>query len=266
MTRVLLRLRDGGVCTTRGHGWQRTALRRYLLSPTVIGASSYRGQLVKPDAWDPIVSPAEQEALRGLFARHHARGRSPRFLLTGLLYCGRCGGRLHGWTRPNGRQSYRCPANNELYRGCGMTRTGAPIEAEVGRLVVARLEASEFPAEPDDGESTAQALARAITTDEAWLERLAADYYGARSIEAHEYQAARKAIVERLEANRRALASAQRRAGKIGDWHEIARHWDSFTVPGRRAVLDVLVERITLHHGGKGRPFSPDQLDVAFRL
>src|SRR6266545_4382422 len=48
------------------------------------------GEVIRPAQWPAIVTPAERDQLRGLFARNPRRpGRPPKRLLVGLVFCGR---------------------------------------------------------------------------------------------------------------------------------------------------------------------------------
>lgn len=96
--------------TTEGNRWQPAAVKRLLLSPRVAGLVEYRGSL-HPAAWEPIVTPVQQEDLRADLRRkakrHGYHGRARRYLLSGVAECSGCDHPV-GVKRTNGRLQYYC--------------------------------------------------------------------------------------------------------------------------------------------------------------
>lgn len=84
-----------GIKTTRGHRWRTSGVRRVLNSARIAGLREYEGALYKA-VWPRIISRADWEALRELFRDPGRRtNRLPRkYLLAGLLRCGRCNQKL----------------------------------------------------------------------------------------------------------------------------------------------------------------------------
>jgi site-specific DNA recombinase len=108
-------LNDRGVPTVRGGPWTRTGLRKLLLSPRLAALRTHTRDGVTrtvPGAWQPIF---DRDLHARLVASSPRDRRAPdRYLLTGLIYCGRCGGdqRLNGKQHARGRRRYTCLACN----------------------------------------------------------------------------------------------------------------------------------------------------------
>lgn len=120
------------VRTVSGKPWRLLTIRNILLSPRICGLRQHAGQIIGPAAWDPIISPEDGERLRRLL-RDPARttARAPRrYLLTGLLTCGRCGATLLTGPKEN-RRRYLC--KRYPGQGCGRMQIAAePLERFIG--------------------------------------------------------------------------------------------------------------------------------------
>jgi site-specific DNA recombinase len=155
-----------GLRSARGRQWQRRDLARVVRRAAVAGLVELNGEIVgKLAGVEPVVSREEWERLCAVFDGRR-RGRPPGrvHLLSGILYCGRCGMRMSGVPRrmvtpyPDGskRREYRCRSMADS-GGCGRnfidallaetavaeavkTRLGDPRRAEriAARLAVAR--------------------------------------------------------------------------------------------------------------------------------
>lgn len=163
LTAICKEWRESGVKTSLGNEWSLRSLKLTLWNPRVCGWRSYRGEILRDEdlspvqgQWEPVVSPAEWEAVDALFQAR--KGRSvgmdqaigdvlpegfsrARHLLTGLLRCGRvhdgqvCGTALRV-TRHKGCKShlYVCPAKTA--GGCGgLGRQGDLVEEYIAEAV-----------------------------------------------------------------------------------------------------------------------------------
>jgi DNA invertase Pin-like site-specific DNA recombinase len=92
-----------GITTSLGKQWRRTSLRQLFLRPTLAEQPA-------------ILTKRDAEALRAILedpARHHPRSVE-RYLLTGILVCGECGGRMQG--HPAKGRRYMCRATGVMHR------------------------------------------------------------------------------------------------------------------------------------------------------
>lgn len=154
----------------RGRPWRLSNFRRLIQSPTVIGQAVYRpvvtdenGKPVKKNGAkqygpeqvvfkdgeplvraEPLVSPELFYAARDVVeSRTHARNQTRRAteaaLLTGVLYCGRCGSRMYRLVRKDRKDHYRCNSTQHG-KSCGNgNMICQDLDAEVTRELFDRL-------------------------------------------------------------------------------------------------------------------------------
>lgn len=114
----VLRWLDGaGIRTTQGGVWRAAGLKIYLLNPRIAGWSTHKGEIVAEGQWPAIVDRERWEELRALLSSR-TRAYVPRkYLLPGLMFCGKCGTRMVSGGGHNG-PIYRCPSRPSM-GGCG---------------------------------------------------------------------------------------------------------------------------------------------------
>lgn len=158
------RLNADGIKPRRAEQWGPTALQRLLRSNHVLGRVKARGELLRdPDTglplvfWDPILPVADVEALRRITewkptpgrAEATRIGRSTKAtrLLSGLLYCPGCNGRLIAKSRRSstGKDVYTCHAAAQG-RVCprGVVVECFRVEDEIERLFLQAVGPFEF--------------------------------------------------------------------------------------------------------------------------
>ena len=98
-----------GVKTVSGGGWRTTTRERMLASPWIAGLRQHRGEVIGKAVWEPIITPAERDKILPGWrpARSPVAAPGARYLLSGLLRCGRCGTTLYSATRATTRR-YVC--------------------------------------------------------------------------------------------------------------------------------------------------------------
>lgn len=129
-----------GVPTVSGSSWRLGSIKRILTSARYAGLRVHLGEVVGPAVWEPIISMSGRQAVLDLFARRRpSGGPTPRrFLLSGLLRCGRCDSVLTTMFRGTTRR-YVC-ASGVDHHGCGRLAVVAePVERHVIEQVVAAL-------------------------------------------------------------------------------------------------------------------------------
>jgi site-specific DNA recombinase len=148
------KLNSSGIKTRKGGLWTPTSLKRILTNPTYIGKTWYgkrrtdleTGRLEPSPShdWtivegrhDALVSPEQfREAGEILASRERKPTRANRtYLLSGLLRCGKCGTRMHGYTftkKGSGKtySYYKCHRNvSQGKEACpGMTVPAQPLD------------------------------------------------------------------------------------------------------------------------------------------
>ena len=152
---VVRDLTKRGVTTSTGKPFTVTALRRALLNPRAAGRSTHRGQVVGEGAWPAILEPDLQDRL-GAHLRDPSRrtqtSTNRRYLLSGLVRCGQCGGPM--FASPTGQRGaywmvYKC-------RTAHLARRLDLVDEVVEAVVVGRLSrpdaAALLASDGDDGD------------------------------------------------------------------------------------------------------------------
>lgn len=263
-----------GIMTSTGKPWRTTTLRQMLHSGRIAGLRENRREIIGPAVWDPIITQDEHRRIRARMDQRAATGeRSPRsYLLSGVLQCGKCGGRLFAARRVD-RRRYVCQSGPD-HRGCGgVTITADPVEQLVTNAVLYRLDSHELAATLaglDAADTHAAALSDAIAEDAAQLEELA-QLYAAKQITAKEWMTARNPIEARRTDNERKLARLTRTdalVGLAGDAEQLGAQWSSLNLTRQAAIVRALIDRVVIAPVGSTGPrrFNPDRVDIVWRV
>ena len=133
-----------GLLSARGKQWSNLTLRRMLMNPTYAALRTYRGNVVGPGDWQPLV---DEDTHRGLVAYLSDPARRPatsferKHMGSGVYRCGVCDGRLYA-TRPgNGRSRvYSCRTSSGAHVG----RLAAPLDELVTAVVLETLRRNDI--------------------------------------------------------------------------------------------------------------------------
>ena len=243
-----------GIRTVRGERWTRARLARSLCRPAMAGLLAYNNEVVGELAGIvPVVSREEWERLSGLFAARR-RGRPPGrvHLLSGILYCGRCGARMTGVPRrmttpyPDGshRREYRCRSYADA-GGCGRNFIDALLaETAVAEAVKTRL------GDPRRAERIAARLAvvkqdRARIEQEIAMLNESADTLAEKTAEwgAARVDKAMAPILKRLRVLESELAGLEQPEAALTAVQDAAREWDAAKAAGDFDTLRAMVKR-----------------------
>jgi site-specific DNA recombinase len=126
---VVIELNRGGIPAPRGTLWTRRTLKVILTHPRVAGLRQHQGVVVGKARWSAILDHDTWERVRLVLLspdRDRARTSRRSYLLSGFIYCGKCGKRLGGMPYPNGTRAYGCNIGT-TYRGCGGVRRQAEL-------------------------------------------------------------------------------------------------------------------------------------------
>lgn len=266
-------LNSRGHRTTSGGLWSSRALRRALDSGFAAGYVRYNGDMfggrheavVDADLWAAYLD-ARGERRRTVAPRSH---RSP-YLLSGLIYCGRCDGRMHGGEFGKARSpKYRCSTAASTSRaGCASGYVGVRhVHDEVLRhlaewaddLDAAATTAAAAQQRKTTHTADADRLAREVTRLEGALVRLAQQHAEDEDSDEQVYRAARDDYRARIAAAREQHADALRAARRLDTAPAaIARpllaEWHTLAVEARRELLRQLVARVVVTTHGRGTP------------
>lgn len=212
----------------------------------------YRGQ------HEPIVDEATFEAAQAQQRRRSsARSVRSEHLLTGLVYCGRCGARMRyqKWGQKGYKLTCYSQQSSKRYlirdEHCDNEKAWADeVEAAVTEDFLDRaLSPSPETDQPDEPRQS-ELLAQQVREAERRLKRLYALYAAAEDDLLSESIAEQKRLLDalRAEAEREAAddrlqAEASERRSEI---RRLAQVWDQMTQAERRSVVRELIERVEI--------------------
>ena len=281
INRCCVDLNRRGVPTSTGSFWRDRGLRMVLVSPRIaglrpVGTKDQNGRERVPDhhqaTWEPIIPRERWERLRATLAVR-PRGRRPRsFLLSGFLFCGRCGYRLHSHATAKDsklrRRRYRCEKGVNPNACSSLSVEADAVEHEVvARVLEAASGANIASIRMERRIAETQSLVTVIADDEALLTDLAADL-GARRISRAEWLAARPPIEERLRANRDALQALGGNDGVPPELVSVdAAGFEALDFEAKRGLLAMFIDRVIIDPArAKGGPgIDPARVRVSWR-
>lgn len=262
-----------GVQTTSGGQWRSPTIRAVLLSPRIAGLRSHNGEVVGPAVWDPIISPETRQQLLNHFAAMKRSGRRAprRYLLSGLLRCGKCGNRLFSSARGTERR-YVCMSGPD-HRGCGgITVTAPPVERWIAEAVLYRLDTPQMQdaltgkraADQRQGELLTQ-----LDRDQAKMKELAG-MWADGELSRIEWKAARDPIEQRLTATDRQLSQitgSTALEGIVGQGTQLRQLWPSMNLERQAAIIAAVMDYATTNAAiKKGGPFDPNRIAPVWNL
>jgi hypothetical protein len=240
-------------------------------NPRLAGLRAHHGVIVGEGQWAAIIDRATHERLVAYFADPGRRRTSPARLnlLSGLMFCGRCGGQLFYMRRRT--------AN---FRGT-ISCSKAPGRPNCGGLSVSAQSLEEFITEAVliavDEEGLAQFMRQqAGKSDEAALAEVVAlesrmselgEMFANGEISRGEWVTVRNTIERRLTETRRAIAAASRHQPVPLKAKGLLREaWPKLSISERRAVVEAVVDKITVNPATTvGCRFDPGRVTVVWR-
>ena len=260
------RWNEKGVTTPLGNRWRASQVRHVLLASRNAGLREYDGKIVGKGTWPAIVTEdVWRQACRTLADPKRKSGNAPpgrKYLLSGIVRCGRCGHTLTSLMTQLGRHNYIC------HGGCRkLSRNGPKLDELIIEAVVRRLSRPDAvtllrPAVPEvDAEELREE--RAALHDR--LKQLGRDFANARP----EFRnAALQEVNDRLDAIDAALIDPGKAAifeDVIGA-KDVRKAFDSLDLGRRRAIVDALLTIRVLPVGkGNGPVFDPDAIEVELK-
>ncbi|MDA8372447.1 MAG: recombinase family protein [Nocardiopsaceae bacterium] len=284
MSSICRDLKARDVKTTAGNHFIPHTLKLLLCSARISGRREYKpresyegktrpmlGEIVATAVWPAIITPEDSDALRAALTRpgrrKHAGPTGRKYMLSGLLECGKCGHRMSNRPR-SGTPRYVCPNMPGRANCGGIATNGARTDELIRDMVLTALASPELVERlqqrtaPDDG------LAERIRAAEDRADELAADW-AAGEITRSEWRTAKDVLDRQLERDRETLArSTQTRAlqGFIGATPErMRRRWDDMGNGQRAAVVAAVVEKIIVHPADPRRRWDPDRFEIIWR-
>lgn len=233
---------DLGVSTVMGGPWQATTVRRILLSPRLAGLRTHHGATVKA-VWPAIIDERTHKRLHAVLSdpqRNKVAGVTARtYLLTGLVYCGRCDVRMV----PH-RGRYQCDRDRGGCNGCGIS---ARLDEDVTAAVVHRASQARVRkhllARANEGNEAT--LLDDVAATEAEITLLAKDY-AAKRIGRDGYLAAVGALEQRLDDLRRQLSRHLAKVEAVTLADDPSQAWGEVGFDRQRATIGQMIRKITV--------------------
>lgn len=265
------------VPTVQDKRWRTGAVRQTLTSPRIAGLRSHNGEVVADAVWPAIITPAQHQQLVAAFGRKKITGRrtARRYLLSGMLRCGKCGNKLFSSARREGnrnRRRYVCSSSPD-HGGCGrLTVVAEPVEEWLTEAVLLRL---DTPAMGDAlaGRAAADERHAAVLSDldaDQTQMRELAEMWASKQISSAEWKAAREPIEARIRDAERQLSTFSGTTalhGLIGNSAALRDDWDSLNLTRQAAIIAAVLDFATIAPGDPGaRALDPNRIIPTWRL
>jgi len=268
-------IEEQGITGTRGSVMTATMLRSLLLRPRNYGMRVHQGQIFGQGTWTPLISPEDGERLRlKLTDPARRKNRSARrYMLSGLLRCGKCGASLRSHPQPD-RRRYACGMKSTKHPDpcMGIYIAAEPLEALIADAVLARLDSPELFAgltRTDDG-ARVSATGDEIAKVQARMNDAAA-MFADGEISREEWKEVRDRLEAHMEAHRKDLARMTRRDALedyVGKGVSLREQWDTLTLAKQVPIIKALVEHviITPAQPDARQKFDPRRVHPVWRL
>ena len=142
-----------------GKPWTVTSVRSLLAKPRLAGLLTYKGEVLGPGVWEPVIDREEFDRVQALLSARSEMNKKAtnqsKYFLSGIATCGVCGSRLQFGGAPVAKRSlirYRCPVTSRG-EGGGVRHAGRNIrllDAYVIDCLMMALEVRRF--RPADGQ------------------------------------------------------------------------------------------------------------------
>ena len=266
-------LQGADVATVSGKPWRTTSLRAMPASGRIAGLREHHGEVVGPAVWDPIITEDQHRRVRSLMASNAAAGRRfpRRYLLSGMLRCGRCGSTLFSAARQSSRR-YVCSAGPD-HGGCGrLTVAAEPVEDHVAKAVFVALDTPDLADAVAGRAAVDEALTKAreaLVDDQAQLQELATAF-GEKQITMRDWLDAKRPIEARIESTQRRIArSTQTDAlhGLPGNGAALRREWPTLNLSRQTVIIAAVLDHGVIRPGVPGaRSLDRSRVQLRWRL
>jgi site-specific DNA recombinase len=261
-------LNHDGVATVGGGPWDPRVLRTLLRSARITGRREHRGQIVAENSWPAIIDPDTHRRLRAVLddPTRLSRRTPRRYVLSGLVFCGRCNHPMGSRPR-HGYRAHVCTTSPSRPDACGRCQIKAD---DLERLVRdACWEAADSPAVRAGlarVDKAPSADARELDALEARRLELPA-MWARGELDRAQMQSALEAIDGRLAELRSAEAASVHTHGTASLVRDLRQRWESMTLEQQAAAVGALVARVVIAPATvKGRKgFDESRVDIEWR-
>lgn len=264
--------------TTMGKLWYPVTVRNLLRKPRYGGWREYHGEMFEAQ-WEAVFTPEQHERLHLTIEARTTRSKSKgikarKYLLTGLLVCGKCGLGLTGTKGRDRadtpmRRIYMCRGKRDtgLIRGCGGVRRNADaLDHYIRESVIHRLDTpalAELLHDDDDGEL--QELLEARQAQELRISSLVEDY-ATGLLNRQQLQKAKGAAEASLHELDQKIGEIQKGIGvSIPAGQSVRDAWERCGSDNwRRQLVGLVVKQITVNPGSSKPYYWADGVRMRF--
>ncbi len=257
--------------------WTAPTLRKVLLSARVTGLREHgadpSGKVLgslTPAVWEGAIDRQTWDHVRSVLLnpeRLTLRNTPTKYLLTGLIFCGVCGGRMLSRPRDTHTRQYVCVGRRP---GHQLTILAQPADELVAERVLDLLTTPAFrealvrgSGRRDDG-VVALALAE-LGSAQSRLQTLDDDYYYVRGVLAvRRYRSIRVRLEREVERLHALVDGASRQ--RIVLHPEPRRLWSEADFGQRRELVRLIVQRVEVMRARRGARFDPSRIRLSIPL
>lgn len=268
-------LNERGIKTTFDGEWARQPLRRTLLHPRIAGLREHNGELIEGN-WEAVLDRPTWDALVSRLNtkdRPKPKRTKHEYLLSGLLTCGKCGGKCYGvpTKRKLADGTYKL---SYIYK-CAKTHVSKALRGTDDLVILKTLERI-MTLNPEAVEVDKEALsalrndwAKEVKYWQDWQDEAAEEglmpsaYRKPRELHEARLREIERKIAEmekvslvRMPTIDEALESTADDDGQI----EMVFEWDALSLEKRRRLVSLMWESITLLPTHKGARWNPDTI------
>ncbi|WP_291794022.1 recombinase family protein [Brevibacterium sp.] len=259
-------LEAAGIKTTRGRTYSPRSVKLLLENPRYAGlVPRHETGETYPGSFPAIVPREQWEAVQQKLtnpSRRSSPGNSPRWLLSGIAKCGRCGKReLRVGNGHAGAPRYRC--------GNHLARMAEPIDAYLSGILVRVLSRPDISAqiwgEREDGVDH-EALSAERVTVQSRLDGLAG-LYADGILDGASVTKESNRLRERIAEIDEALdvGSGSSPLGLVIGREDVQATWDALDVERKRMIVRALTDVTILPSRSGMKGFDPDLIQIDWK-
>jgi site-specific DNA recombinase len=259
---------ERGITTVNGKRWSYGNLRDMLRSYRLAGAREIDG---KPNATGeiaPILPVETVERLRALLTkRGTGQKQDARYLLSGKVYCGKCGHKMNHKRSTEGWRRYQCVRT--IHDSCGKTVIGAVnVEREVTKVLIGALNGPEW-SQATKGNAIAEraAVIAQLDQDQAALNALTVACFVDGKINQEQFNVAQEQLQERVRAAKAKLAATEA-SSVIDDLVGMTPgEFEALPMGKKRGIINGIIDRVTIQPIGvkSGPKFQTDRVQISWK-
>jgi DNA invertase Pin-like site-specific DNA recombinase len=284
-------LNERGIKSAEGGEWAAATIRTILTNKRYVGIRVHKG-VEYPAKWPAVFTPDEWDELQVIIQdRNESYGDRPkrrRYLLTGLLTCGKCGRSLVGQMKHDKagstpRRTYMChkpPTVSRDDHGChGVTVNAAPLEEFLRQAVIDHLDGDNLARLLSSGEDSTSRLKELLSERRQKLahKKTLEDERADGLLGKDEFYRMRNRVVGAITALDEQITEARQQSIQItvSAGQSIAEAYDSGTEGFRRLLLERVIKNVEVKQSsckprwvlsdGSSVVFDPERVEIDWR-